>query len=121
MSDVINQPVEQFIGNLSLLPNDFHAIATQLRHHFLTTKPELLESIKYGGLIFTADEKLIAGIFAYKNHLSVEFSQGVDLPDPNKLLEGKGKQRRHIKLMQLDDIKNKSAFKFIELTCETVD
>lgn len=117
MSDTINHPVEQFIQDLSVLPNDFHTIATQLRRHFLTAKPTLIESIKYGGLVFSDDGELIAGIFAYKNHLSVEFSHGIDLPDPNQILDGKGKQRRHIKLMRVEDIEGKNALGFIELTC----
>ena len=42
----------------------------------------------------------------YKKHLNLGFMYGADLPDPRNLLEGAGKDLRHIKIRsaaQLDD------------------
>jgi hypothetical protein len=40
-----------------------------------------------------------------KEHLSLAFLRGAKLPDPEKLLEGKGKGVRHVKLRTPADVK----------------
>jgi len=55
----------------------------------------------------------IAGIFSYKNHVSLEFSRGHELSDPEQILEGNGKFRRHIKLQTFEQIKEKQLKFFI--------
>ncbi len=58
-----------------------------------------------------------------KEHLSAlcrtkicisHFDQGSQLSDPNKILEGKGKQMRHIKIYQEQDIDEKNVADFIK-------
>ncbi|MEN8840595.1 MAG: DUF1801 domain-containing protein [Octadecabacter sp.] len=73
-------------------------------------RPNVHIGAKYGGTIFVTDPDapetvgLVGGVFAYKDHVSVEFSHGVGFHDPNGLLAGKGKARRHVKLRSLGDI-----------------
>lgn len=66
----------------------------------------------YGGTVFelkTGDNNtMVCGHFIYKNHVSIEFSNGYLLTDPEQALEGKGKYRRHIKLSALEDVGAKS-------------
>ncbi|GAB5449666.1 DUF1801 domain-containing protein [Gymnodinialimonas sp.] len=66
---------------------------------------------KYGGEVFVPDpanpKAFVGGVFLYKDHVSVEFSQGATLDDPGGHLEGKGKARRHVKLHTLSDIDGK--------------
>ena len=65
---------------------------------------------KYGGTVFVIDPDLpeaaglAGGVFGYRDHVSVEFSRGVGFADPDGLLTGKGKARRHVKLHNLSDI-----------------
>ena len=64
-------------------------------------------SVKPGqihGLVFNLSNALIGGIFPYKDHISIEFSNGADFPDPSGMLEGKGKNRRHLKIAKKQDI-----------------
>jgi hypothetical protein len=65
----------------------------------------------YGGIVFELEpgnhKTLVCGHFVYKNHVSLEFSQGKELRDPNGILEGNGKHRRHIKLTRQSDIHEK--------------
>jgi len=72
----------------------------------------------YGGIVFElkpGDHKtLVCGHFVYKNHVSLEFSNGYQLQDPNGVLEGNGKYRRHIKLTRQDDIEEKFVRSMIE-------
>ena len=72
----------------------------------------------YGGTVIemrTADPKTrVAGVFAYTKYVSVEFTNGVMLDDPHKVLEGAGKVRRHIKLHSLNDIVAKDCLTFLK-------
>jgi hypothetical protein len=63
------------------------------------------EEIKYGGVLFSKG-KPFGGVFPYAQHVSMEFSHGAEFDDPEKLLEGSGKFRRHLKFaldIQVDE------------------
>ncbi|MEX2143744.1 MAG: DUF1801 domain-containing protein [Anaerolineales bacterium] len=47
---------------------------------------------------------LICVIILYKEHVNLGFPRGVDLPDPEGLLEGTGKRARHVKILELDQV-----------------
>ena len=72
----------------------------------------------YGGIVIemrTADPKtLVAGVFAYTKYVSLEFTKGVILDDPHKVLEGACKLRRQIKLHSLNDIVAKDCLTFLK-------
>ncbi len=55
----------------------------------------------------------ICGVFAYTEHVSIEFGRGCDLKDPHHVLEGSGKLRRHIKVHTLADIKAKHVLAYV--------
>ena len=67
----------------------------------------------YGGIVFEKEpgkhSTMVCGHFVYKGHVSLEFSRGAELDDPDGVLEGKGKYRRHIKFTDPDHIGAKSA------------
>lgn len=81
-----------------------------LREHF----PDATEEVKYGGILFCSSVQF-AGVFAYQQHVSVEFSHGAKIEDTLGLLEGKGKGRRHLKLHSVDDIKSKRLAHYLSL------
>jgi hypothetical protein len=78
-------------------------IATIARH-----APQAGHRPMYGGLVFERQlgtaKSGVCGLFAYSEHISIEFSQGAALDDPMGVLEGAGKARRHIKLRSMGDI-----------------
>ena len=74
----------------------------------------LTEEVKYGGILFTADVQF-CGVFAYKEHVSFEFSHGAKLNDSEGFLEGRGKSRRHIKLRNADDLSAKKLVLYLPL------
>lgn len=49
-----------------------------------------------------------------KKYVSIEFSKGEQFTDPDTLLEGNGKYRRHIKLKTAEDIQTKEVEHYIE-------
>lgn len=72
----------------------------------------------YGGIVFESEagnpKTMVCGHFVYKNHVSLEFANGYELRDPENVLEGKGKYRRHIKLTSLSALHEKSVRSMIE-------
>jgi len=63
--------------------------------------------------MFSLEERDIGGIFASKKHVSFEFGNGSSLDDPNGVLEGTGKSRRHLKLTSLTDVREKNVKHFV--------
>ncbi len=110
--------VELFLEDIAMTNGDFHKIITTLRDHFLFYGPDLVEGIKYGGIVFSRGKELLGGIFPYRNHLSIDFSKGIELPDPHGILGGSGKFRRHIKLTKEKDIEANQVESFIKQVCE---
>ena len=96
---------------------EFHDMVLRIRSLFLEACPGLTEAVKYGGVVFLKQKELVGGIFVYREHVSVEFSQGSSFPDPDAVLEGKGKYRRHIKLRGLEEIEAKHVAGFIAVAC----
>ncbi len=69
--------------------------------------PKATRVAKYGGTLYTLkpDEKegQFCGVFPYKSHVQLSFAKGNELEDPDGLLEGGGKFRRHLTFKSLDD------------------
>lgn len=80
-------------------------------------EPNVSFEAKYGGEVMVPDPEqpkaFVGGVFAYKDHVSVEFSNGAGFSDPKGYLEGKGKARRHVKLRALADIEGKDLSGFL--------
>jgi len=108
-----NDRVNKFMDDLQSISPDKLEIIDSIRKIFLNANKELIEGIKYGGLVFNLSNALIGGIFLYKNHISIEFSNGADFSDQSKILEGKGKKRRHLKIFEKQDIEAKNVGAFV--------
>ncbi len=91
--------IQQFLTDLTLADHGQLAIVEKLRAIITGFDENLVENIKYGGLVYSYQESLVTGIFAYKRHVSLEFSQGAEFHDEAGKLEGNGKYRRHIKFL----------------------
>ena len=105
--------VNDFLSDIQSISSEQFDIVTSIRDIFLRANKELVEGIKYGGLVFNASNALIGGIYIYKEHISVEFSNGADFIDTDSILEGGGKKRRHLKVYTGDDIVKKNAEYFV--------
>lgn len=116
-----NNRVENFLADLQFASPDKLEVIELIRSIFLSADDELTEEIKYGGLVFNLSGALIGGVFPYKEHVSIEFSNGADFPDPAGLLEGKGKKRRHLKIREIADVaaKNTNAYVVLAVTADS--
>ncbi|WP_211841113.1 DUF1801 domain-containing protein [Roseinatronobacter monicus] len=84
----------------------------RLRDIALASGPQITEEVKYGGILF-ASRTGFCGVFAYRNHVTLEFSVGRQLPDPHGVLAGKGKFRRHIRIDTEHDIEAKCVDEYL--------
>lgn len=109
-----SQKVDKFLTDIQVNFPERFEIIKKIRELFHRENKTLDEDIKYGGLVFNLSNELIAGVFSYKNHISIEFGNGAEHSDPSGLLEGKGKMRRHLKIVELADIENKKVAFFIK-------
>ena len=108
-----NDRVNDFLADTQLTSPTQFEMVTSIRDLFLNANSDLVDDIKYGGLVFNLSGSLIGGIYTYKEHISIEFSNGASFSDPDSILEGKGKKRRHLKIHSSEDIFQKDAAFFI--------
>ena len=50
------------------------------------------------------------------NHLTLGFTYGAELPDPEKILEGTGKLFRHIKIKSIEQLTNEEVIKILKFS-----
>ncbi len=61
--------------------------------------PTARSEIKWGAPVFiSAQGHPVIYLYGGKDHANIGFIQGIDLDDPNHMLEGKGKAGRHVKV-----------------------
>ena len=72
------------------------------------------KDIKWNALCFFKEDRPFVGILPYSKYTQVIFDRGAELQDPEGLLEGKGKLMKHIKIYEIEDIKNKKISSYIK-------
>ncbi|WP_076593757.1 DUF1801 domain-containing protein [Herminiimonas arsenitoxidans] len=112
--------VEQLLSDFRLVNPDRYDLVQAVRKTIYATVAHASERVMYGGFMFAAP-KDFCGVFAYAEHVSIEFGRGCDLQDDWRVLEGKGKLRRHIKIHALDEIKSKHLATYIAQACTNVN
>ena len=115
MNMTANDKIEKFIDDTLSVDEEKAELLLSLQKIILKIYPNAQKEIKYGGLVFNLDAELICGIFIRKKHISLEFSFGTEFSDPKGCLEGSGKFRRHLKIMNDADIENKDVGFFVSL------
>jgi hypothetical protein len=106
--------VQDLLHDIRLLGEDQFQIVAAVRQMMKQSVKNLTEEVKYGGIMFSAGTPF-GGVFAYKDHVSVEFGHGAKVHDTFGFLEGNGKGRRHIKLKAIDDLAVKKLEEYIPL------
>lgn len=101
-----NEKVRKFLEEVNASDGEQFEILQRLREIVFEIYPETKERMMYGGIMFSLEDDF-GGIFTRKKHISFEFGKGFGMSDPEKLLEGSGKFRRHLKLRSLSDVEDK--------------
>lgn len=110
-----NNQVQQLIDDIEMIDIDKFEIFIKLRDIVFSCNPKIQERVMYGGIMFSLEDDF-GGLFVRKKHVSFEFVFGVQMKDPDGVLEGTGKFRRHLKLRSTKDIETKNVAYFVEQT-----
>lgn len=112
--------VERLLQEIRERRGDLYPIVARLREIAISSGPQIVEEVKYGGLLFSSRD-VFCGVIPYKAHVTLEFGEGASLPDPHGVLSGSGKHRRNIKLMKPSDIEDKKVAMYVGMARQAVD
>jgi hypothetical protein len=106
--------VQSLVEDIRLLGETNYEIVEAVRTMVKKSIKGTTEEVKYGGILFSSGVQF-CGVFAYKEHVSVEFGSGAKIKDDLGHLEGSGNGRRHLKFKSLADIKSKMLDQYVLL------
>jgi hypothetical protein len=100
-------------------PEDVQQIARAVRALVMERMPGVVEWIDTGNGLgaYGTEKKMSALLFAiipHKGHVNLQFADGVELDDPDGLVEGTGKRIRHVKFRSLEDVKRPAAHRLVD-------
>ncbi|MEE9903979.1 MAG: DUF1801 domain-containing protein [Chlorobium sp.] len=105
--------VSRLLQELQITNPERYELVQAVRQAIYRLVPDASERVMYGGFMFSGVAQF-CGVFAYREHVSVEFGRGCDLDDPHGVLEGGGKLRRHIRLVSAADITGKFLEQYVD-------
>jgi len=117
-------PDPQLIGFLGAYDPHISDLALALREVVLEEAPDASESIYqvYTVAIWFGFSGKMKDMFCYiatnAGHVNLGFPRGVELADPNRVLEGEGKAMRHIKFDSLRDLDRPFVRRYIQAAME---
>jgi hypothetical protein len=106
--------VQSLVEDIRLLSETNYGIVEAVRALVKKKFKSASEEVKYGGILFSSGVQF-CGVFAYKEHVSVEFGSGAKIKDEIGHLEGSGKGRRHLKLKSEAEIRSKKLAEYLLL------
>lgn len=86
------------------IPEGLRAVAANVRGLIVEELPHTEEALLWSRPTYKVNGKHVCYIAASKAHVTLGFTQGQSLTDPQGQLEGEGKQMAHVKLRQLSDV-----------------
>lgn len=89
-------------------------LAQGLRQLMKKTVPGTMESVNPWKIPTFESNGPMCFYMVGKNHVTFGFLRGTSLPDPAKLLEGTGKNLRHVKLRTVEDLRKPALKKLIK-------
>jgi hypothetical protein len=89
-------------------------VAQELRRLMKKTVPAVTESVNPWKIPTFESSGPMCMFMIGKNHVTFGFLRGTSLPDPAKLLEGTGKNLRHVKLRTMEDLRKPALKKLIQ-------
>ena len=81
-------------------------VLRDLRKLIREALPEAREEIKWGRPVYSLN-RIVCYLATAEGHANLGFYRGVELKDPNHLLQGDGKKLRHIKVYRREDIRRR--------------
>ncbi len=88
----------------SSAPENQRPILEALRTLVLSAAPGIVEEIKWSRPCYSTPSGMFCYLHRTKNHVTIGFQQGASLTDAKGLLEGTGKEMRHMKIAEIGEI-----------------
>jgi len=118
-------PDRRLLGYLAAYDPHLADLTLALREIVLEEAPEAIESIvkSYAvaiGFSFTGKPMKdgFCHIVTYATHINLGFNRGALLPDPNRILIGKGKSIRHITIKNRSELDNPVVRRYLQAAIE---
>jgi hypothetical protein len=108
---------EEYLGDQE--PGN-QAVIRGLRQFVSAAQPRLREDVKWGNGCWVAGNSPVAYVHAEDSYVQFGFFRGSELDDPGRLLDGKGKYVRHIKVADPKDIDEEAFGVLLAQACEQV-
>jgi hypothetical protein len=112
------QAVEAFIAAQK---PDVQPVVRRLRQLVRQTAPDLKEYVdRYGVLRYgrsTGMRDWICYISGHTAHANLGFARGAELADPDGIVEGTGKNLRHVKLRTVEAVERPAVRRLVEAAC----
>ena len=111
-----DKKIDEFLSNYS---EEVFTNALKLREVLFANLPKIIEQIDVPTkmIAYCYGQKyteMICTIIPSKKGLKLSFYKGLDLPDPDKLLEGTGKISRYVEIRSVEQIKSAALRKLIQ-------
>ena len=121
MPAAINEDVGKLLGSYDASVKE---IALRARDLITRLVPKSEEKVYFGWRIisFSLDGKMSGQFLSIgpgRNYVNLYFMLGTSLDDPKGLLEGTGKNMRHVKLREVADLKNAALKELIKTAAES--
>jgi hypothetical protein len=107
----VRPPIPELLQFLKPYDPTIQKLALDVRAYLLTIEPRATETIydAYNavsiGYSFTGRLKeCYCHVAVYPKHVNLGFNRGADLADPQKILQGKGSQVRHVTVHENSDL-----------------
>ena len=113
-----SQKVDDFIEGIP--EKNIKEITNFLRKLLFQTSEHFVEDIKWGMPSYNQGGN-VCYLQPSKKHVNLGFYNGAKLKDENNLLEGSGKQMRHIRIKKIDDIDPEKVIGLIQEAIEWKD
>lgn len=118
------QNTDSFEDLMERASESIEPICRALREIIYEVHPEAVEVIHLGynsasyGLGPKKMSEAHTYIIPHKAHANLGFYYGVDLPDPEGLMEGTGKKLRHVKIKSIEDAKASGIVELVRAALE---
>ncbi|MDE0695052.1 MAG: DUF1801 domain-containing protein [Boseongicola sp.] len=107
-----DQKFGAFNDLVEMTPEPLRPVTIRLKELLLSVDPDACIVVRLGDRAATfgiGPKKMSEGycyILPYKNWVNLGFYRGVDISNPDKLLEGTGSRMRHIKVRSIEECDN---------------
>jgi hypothetical protein len=116
----ISIELEDFVSGFA---PEVRNLALGVRELVLEMEPEVIEQIDVPAHMLAYGyaktyTHLACVCILYTDYVNLGFPSGVDLPDPEGLLEGTGKRARHVKIYDLDQLEQPEVAALIQASID---